>query len=118
MMECPICGYDNMDAYADEGRIVYSCPSCDRDSAHGFIVLKKEITVFGLHISEAHLEIQDNWMGETYCLKFDFDSLIDENTFRRVVKDMVFAQRNRRLGDMPQQFTRIVREEFKKDERP
>jgi len=27
-MECPICGYDNMNAYADNGRVFYSCPNC------------------------------------------------------------------------------------------
>jgi len=30
-MECPTCGYDNMDAVADDGRIIYSCPVCDVD---------------------------------------------------------------------------------------
>jgi len=28
-MECPVCGYDNMDAVADEGGVKYTCPECE-----------------------------------------------------------------------------------------
>ena len=33
-MECPGCGYENMDAYADGERIIYTCPECDADAEY------------------------------------------------------------------------------------
>jgi len=28
MMECPVCGYDNMDVIAEDGFVKYECPVC------------------------------------------------------------------------------------------
>jgi len=96
-MECPVCGYDAMDTYADGERVIYSCPSCDKDDEHGFVVLKKEITVLNIHRNGVYMEIRDTWLGGVYWLSFDYDSLIDEDTFDLFVREKIFAIRNRRL---------------------
>jgi predicted Zn-ribbon and HTH transcriptional regulator len=31
-MECPVCGYDYMDVEVNDGRIVYTCPECEKES--------------------------------------------------------------------------------------
>ncbi len=32
-MECSTCGYDNMDAYWDGSRVIFTCPCCEKDEA-------------------------------------------------------------------------------------
>ena len=31
-MECPVCGYDYMDVEVDDGRVIYTCPECEKES--------------------------------------------------------------------------------------